>query len=98
MYLTPGSGRACGVADHPCLVPTLSDPGETSGPQIDRIPSTRPPWWRRQYRELKKLIFSAPSKCPIDLYGPVANGTTLERLHVVLLASVLQPIARTAVN
>ena len=95
---TDGSRRACGVGACARLVATLGDPGETSGPRIDRIPSTRPPWWRRQYRELKKLIFSAPSKCPIDLYGPVANGTTLERLHVVLLASVLQPIARTAVN
>ena len=78
---TDGSARACGVGDNPCLVPTLGDPGETSGPRIDRIPSTRPPWWRRQYRELKKLIFSAPSKCPIDLFGPVANGRILKRLH-----------------
>ena len=42
---------------------------------------------------IKKKIFSAPSKCPIGLFGPVANGTILERLHVshfVLLASVLQ--------
>ena len=30
-----------------------SDLRETTGPRIDRIPSTRPPWWRRQYRELK---------------------------------------------
>ena len=52
--------------DHPCLVPTLGDPGETSGLQIDRIPPTRPSWWRRQYRELKKLRFLTPSKCPID--------------------------------
>ena len=29
---------------------TLGALGETSGPRIDRIPSTRPPWWRRQYR------------------------------------------------
>jgi len=67
---TDGSGCACGVGDYPCLFPTLGDLGESSGPRIDRIPPTRPPWWRRQYRELKKLIFSAPSKCPTDLFGP----------------------------
>ena len=78
---TDGSARACGVGDYPCLQPTLGDPGETSGPRIDRIPPTRPPWRRRQYRELKKLIFSPPRKCPIDLFGLVANGTVLERLH-----------------
>ena len=49
----------------------------------------------RQYRELKKYFFSPPSKCPIDLFGPLANGTELKRLHVVLLASVLRPLART---
>ena len=70
---TDGSARACGVGDNPCLVPTLGDPGETSGPRIDRIPSTRPSRRDRQYRELKKLFFSPPSKCPIDLFGPVAN-------------------------
>ena len=58
------------------------DLGETSGPRIDRIPPTRPPWWRRQYRDIKKLIFLAPSKCPIDLFGPLANGTVLKQLHV----------------
>ena len=65
---------------------------ETSGSRTDWIPPTRPPWRRRQYRELKKLIFSAPSTCPIDLFGPLANRTVLERLHAafrVLLASVL---------
>ena len=40
----------------------------------------RPPSRHRQYRELKKLIFLAPSKCPIDLFGPVANGMVLTRL------------------
>ena len=34
----------------------------------------------RQYRDIKELIFSAPSKCPIDLFGPLANGTILKRL------------------
>ena len=72
-----GSARACGVGDCTCTLSTLGDPRETSGPRIDWIPSTRPPWWRRQYRELKKIFFSAPSKCPIDLFGPVANRTVL---------------------
>ena len=56
-----GSGGVGGVGDCTCLVPTIVDFGETSGPRIDRIPQTRPPWWRRQYRELKKLLFSTPS-------------------------------------
>ena len=77
---TDGSAHACGVGDCPCLVPTLGDLGETSGPRIDRIPPTRPPWWRRQFRELKKLIFLAPSKCRIDLLGPVANRTVFKRV------------------
>ena len=81
MYLYAGSARARGVGDCTCLLPTLNDLGETSGPRIDRIQPVRPPWWRRQYRELKKLIFSAPSTCPIDLFGPVANRTVLKRLH-----------------
>ena len=60
-----GSARACGIGDCTCLVPTLCDPGETSGPRIDRFPSTRPPWWRRQYRELKKLFFRPPVSVPL---------------------------------
>jgi hypothetical protein len=81
---TDGSARACGVGDCARLVPSLSGPRETSGPQIDRIPATRPPWRDRQYRELKKIIFLAPSKCPIDLFGPVANRTILKRLHAAV--------------
>ena len=73
-----GSG---GVGDCPRLIPTLGDPWETAGPRIDKIPLARPPWWCRQYRELKKLFFLGPSKCPIDLFGPVSNRTVLERLH-----------------
>ena len=71
---------------------TLGDLGETAGPRIDRIQPARPPWWDRQFRELKKLIFSPPSKCLIDLFGPLANRTALKRLHAAirfLLASVL---------
>ena len=78
---TDGSRRACGVGACARLLPTKSGLRETSGPRIDRIPATRPPWRRRQYREVKKLFFSAPSKCPIDLFGPAANRTTLKRLH-----------------
>ena len=43
------------------------------------------PWRDRQCRELielKKLFFSPPSKCRIDLFGPVSNRTILKRLHV----------------
>ena len=88
---TDGSRRACGVGACARLVATLGAPRETSGPRIDRFPPTRPPWCRRQYRELNKLFFSAPSKCPIDLFGPVANRTALKRLQArvpSLLASV----------
>ena len=79
---TDGSRRACGVGACARLVATLGAPRETSGPRIDRFPSTRPSWQDRQYRELKKLIFSRPKKCPICLFGPLANRTMLERLHV----------------
>ena len=78
---TDGSRRACGVGDCTCLLPTLGVFGETSGPRIDRIPPTRPPWRRRQYRELKKLFFSALRSRRIDLFGPVANGRILKRLY-----------------
>ena len=57
---TDGSRRACGVGACARLLPTKSGSWETSGPQIDRIPSTRPPWRDRQYRELKKLYFFRP--------------------------------------
>jgi hypothetical protein len=79
---TDGSAHACGVGDCTCLVTILSDRGEASGPRIDRIPPARPSWWRRQYRELTKIVFSPPSKCPIGIFGPLANRTMLERLHV----------------
>ncbi len=82
-----GSARACGVGVCPRLVSTLGALGETSGPRIDRIPLTRPPWWDRQYRELKKLHFSPPSKCPIDPFGPVANRAILKQLHVTSRSS-----------
>ena len=92
-----GSARACGVGDCKCLPPILSGLGDTSGPRIDRIPPTCPPWRRRQFRELKKLLFLAPSTCPIDLFGPLANRTVLKRLHGAfrLLASVLHAASST---
>ena len=37
-------------------------------------------WWRRQYRELKKIRFLTPSKCPIDLYRLLGNRTTLKQI------------------
>ena len=61
-----GSGGVGGVGDCTCLLPTLGALGETSGPRIDRIPSTRPPWWwRRQYRELKNLVFRPQIRVPL---------------------------------
>ena len=38
------SGGVRGVGDCTCIVPTLSALREASGPQIDRIPPTRPPY------------------------------------------------------
>ena len=78
---TDGSRRACGVGACARLVATLGAPRETSGPRIDRIPPTRPPWRRRQYRDIKKLIFLTPSKCPIGLCGPVSNRRILKQMH-----------------
>ena len=76
-----GSARAFSVGACPCLASILSDLRETSGPRIDRIQSARPSWRDRQYRELKKVFFFAPSKCRIDLSGPWANRTLRKRLH-----------------
>ena len=67
------SGGVGGAGDCARLLATLGDFGETSGPRIDRIPPTHPPRRRRQYRDIQKLIFLAASKCPIDLFGPLAN-------------------------
>ena len=82
---TDGSRRACGIGACARLLPTKSDPRETSGPQIDRFPSTRPPKRRRQYRDIQNLIFLAPSTCPIGLFEPVLNRMILKRLHGALL-------------
>ena len=76
-----GNGGVDGVGDCTRPAETLSDLRKTSGPRIDRFPLARPPWRDRQYRELKKINFSAPSTCTIDLFGPLANRTVLKRLH-----------------
>ena len=78
---TDGSRHACGVGVCARLVATLGAPRGTSGPRIDRFPSTRPPWCCRQYRDIQKLFFLAPSNCPIDLFGPAANRRLLKQLH-----------------
>ena len=88
---TDGSRRACGVGACTCIVPTLGDPRETSGPRIDRIPPARPPWRDCQYREIKKIFFSPLSKCPIDLFGPVANRTILIKVHAASRSSSRNP-------
>ena len=91
--LSPG---ACGVGACARLLPSLSGPGGTSGQRTDRIPSTRPSWRDRQHRELKKLFFSPPSKCAIDLFGPVLNRTILTQLHVASRSSLRNPRRRSA--
>ena len=65
---TDGSRRVCGVGACARLLPTKSDPWGTSGPHIDRIPSTRPSRRDRQYRELKKVFFFAPRLGRPDLF------------------------------
>ena len=73
------------------MVLTLDDPRETCLAGIDRIPLARPPWpWAAHRPRINNG--SAPSTCTIDLFGPVANGTILKRLHArseFALASVL---------
>ena len=85
---TDGSRRACGLGDCPRLLPTKSDPRETSGPRIDRIPSTRPSSGPSISGIKKKN--SPPSKCPSDLFGPVSNRTILIRLHGAFVRGQVQ--------
>ena len=59
---TDGSRRARGVGDCPCLVPTVSDPGETSGPRIDRIPTDALAMAASSISRIKKIIFLAPQE------------------------------------
>ncbi len=42
---------------------------------------------RPSISRIKKINFSPPRKCPIDLFGPVANRTILKRLHDASKAS-----------
>ena len=58
--------------------------------------TARPTPLARQYRELKKLFFSPPSKCAIDLFGPVANRAILRQLHVTSRSSSRNPRRRSA--
>ena len=74
----PSTG-ACGVGYCARPLSTLSDPRETSGPRIDRILPAR---LTTSAPRIKKLTFSPPNKCPIDLFGPASNRTILKRLHV----------------
>ena len=91
-----GSALVRGVGDCTCIVPTPNGLRGTSGPRIDRNPPTRPPWRRRQFRELKKLIFSAPRKCPIELFGPRANRTLLKQLQCAFRVCML--VSYTAIS
>ena len=75
-----GTHCVCGTGDCTRLAPTLSDPRETSGPRIDRIPLAR---LTTSAPRIKKLFFSPSSKRSIDLFGPVSNRTILKQLHVV---------------
>ena len=77
------SASVCGVSDYASLVPTLSDSWETSGPRIDRIPLAR---LTTLAPRIKKLFFSPPNKFSIDLFGLLANRTTLRRLQIVHFA------------
>ena len=81
-----GSGGVGGVGDCTRPVSTLGDPRDTSGSRIDRITLARPPLTVRRPRpRIKKNSFSAPSTCPIDLFGPLASRTMLKRLQCRLL-------------
>ena len=65
-----------------CTVPTLGDPRETCLTGIDRIKPARPAWTMGRSRpRIKKIPFLAPSTCPIALFGLLANGRLLKRLH-----------------
>ena len=74
-----------GVGDCTRLVPTLSDPGETSRPRIDSIPPLR---LTASAPRIKKLFSLPPINRPIELFGPLSNRTILKRLHVVFHARV----------
>ena len=84
------SPGACGVGACTCIVPTLGDPRDTYLGGIDRIQPARPPWtMAASSSRMKKKPFSAPSTCPIDLFGPVANRAILKRLHAAFAVCML---------
>ena len=56
------SASVSSVGDCARLVPTLSDPGETAGPRIDRIPPTR---LTTSAPRIKKLLFCPPISVPL---------------------------------
>ena len=95
---TDGSRHACGVGACTCIVPTLGDPRDTSSTGIDRIPLARPPLpMAPDEPRIEKKSFSAPSTCPIDFFGPLANRAILKRLHVAFWSGLLvsyKPLAQ----
>ena len=56
------SASVCGVGDCTRLVPTLTDPRETPGPRIDRIPPAR---LATSVPRIKKSIFGPPISFPL---------------------------------
>ena len=74
------SAHVCGIGDCIRLVPTLSDPRETSGPRIDRIPPAR--LTKCLSTANQEINFSAPNKCPIDQFGTVSNRTIRKQMYV----------------
>ena len=90
-----GSDGVGGVGDCPRLIPTRKRPpgdlrATTRQDSTDAAVMVGP-----SISRIKKILFSAPSTCPIDLFGPLANGKILKRLHVdfCLLVSYM-PLAR----
>ena len=71
------------------MIDVFDGNGAPSGPNYTLFSGVDRLWWRRQFRELKKLIFSAPGTCPIALSGPVANGAILKRLQVAQLVKLV---------
>ena len=66
--------RRCGVGACTCIVPTLSDPRETSLAGIDRFQQARPPCGLvRLGAANQENTGWAPGTCPSDLFGPLAN-------------------------
>ena len=89
-----GSG---GVGDCPRLISTLGDPRETSGPRIDRIPLTRPSWWRRQLATQEIYCFWHPVRGPlVSLDHERTERYSKSCSRSSLLASVLHRYDRSS--